>query len=113
MAAMPQCPSEEVGSEDSTQITRGPLEASRGTTAGPEGARPSQLLFSPLVQILGSAYFYLLQAFLPHQVYDTATPSGMTHGSAGACPQDAIRLLASDRCGLGARLPAFKSWPSL
>lgn len=67
MAAMPQCPSEEVGSEDSTQITRGPLEASRGTTAGAEGARPSQLLFSPLVQILGSAYFYLLQAFLPHR----------------------------------------------
>ncbi|PNJ23974.1 POLM isoform 7 [Pongo abelii] len=76
----------------------------RRMAAAPPGCTPPALLdISWLTESLGAGQpvpvecRHRLEAFLPHQVDDTATPSGMTHGLARACPQDAIRLPASDR----------------
>ncbi|XP_017370834.2 DNA-directed DNA/RNA polymerase mu isoform X1 [Cebus imitator] len=69
----------------------------RRMAAAPPGCSPPALLdISWFTESLAAGQpvpvecRHRLEAFLPHQVDDMATLSRMTHGSAGACPQDAV-----------------------
>ncbi|XP_035109156.2 DNA-directed DNA/RNA polymerase mu isoform X5 [Callithrix jacchus] len=69
----------------------------RRMAAAPPGCSPPALLdISWFTESLAAGQpvpvecRHRLEAFLPHQADDTATLSRMTHGSAGACPQDAV-----------------------